>query len=88
MQAAWIPSLGGKIPWRRKWQLTQVFLAWEIPRTEEPVPGLVRVRNDLVIKSPPLLQQFCTQTTILCFPFSIVFSELHEIFNTLKQVLC
>ena len=26
----------GKIPWRRKWQLTPVILAWEIPWTEEP----------------------------------------------------
>ena len=25
----------GKIPWRRKWQSTPVFLAWEIPWTEE-----------------------------------------------------
>ena len=24
-----------KIPWRRKWQLTPVFLVWRIPRTEE-----------------------------------------------------
>ena len=25
-----------KIPWRRKWQPTPVFLAWRIPWTEEP----------------------------------------------------
>ena len=25
-----------KLPWRRKWQPTPVFLPWEIPRTEEP----------------------------------------------------
>ena len=25
-----------KIPWRRKWQPTPVFLAWKIPWTEEP----------------------------------------------------
>ena len=25
----------GKIPWRRKWQPTAVFLAWRIPWTEE-----------------------------------------------------
>ena len=30
----------GKIPWRRKWQSAPVFLAWKIPRTEEP-GGLV-----------------------------------------------
>ena len=27
---------GGKIPWRRKWQPTPVFLPGKIPRTEEP----------------------------------------------------
>ena len=26
----------GKIPWRRKWQLTPIFLARRIPWTEEP----------------------------------------------------
>ena len=26
-----------KIPWRRKWQPTPVFFAWEIPWLEEPV---------------------------------------------------
>ena len=26
----------GKIPWRREWQPTPVFLAWRIPMTEEP----------------------------------------------------
>ena len=26
----------GKIPWRRAWQPTPVFLPGEIPRTEEP----------------------------------------------------
>jgi len=26
----------GKIPWRRAWQLTLVFLAWEIPCREKP----------------------------------------------------
>ena len=25
----------GKIPWRRKWQPTPIFLAWKIPWTEE-----------------------------------------------------
>ena len=30
----------GRFPWRRKWQLTPVFLAWEILWTEEPA-GLV-----------------------------------------------
>ena len=26
----------GKVPWRRAWQLTPVYLAWRIPWTEEP----------------------------------------------------
>ena len=26
----------GKIPWRRAWQPSPVFLAWRIPWTEEP----------------------------------------------------
>ena len=39
-----------KMPWRRKWQSTLVFIAWKIPRTEEPgrlhSMGLQRVRQD------------------------------------------
>ena len=41
-----------KIAWRRKWQPTPVFLAWEIPWTEEPVGlqsvGSQGVEHDLV----------------------------------------
>ena len=29
----WTLNMG---PWRRKWQPTPVFFAWEIPWTEEP----------------------------------------------------
>ena len=40
----------GKTPWRKKRQPTPVFLAWEIPWTEEPgrlqFMGLQRVRHD------------------------------------------
>ena len=40
----------GKIPWRRKWQPTPVFLPRESPWTEEPTGlqsmGLQRVRHD------------------------------------------
>ena len=28
-QETWVQSLGGKIPWRRKWQATPVFLPGE-----------------------------------------------------------
>ena len=44
----------GKIPWRRAWQPNPGFLAWEIPRTEEPgglqSMGLQRVRQDRATK--------------------------------------
>ena len=36
MQETWVQSLVGKIPWRRAWQATPVFLPGESPRTEEP----------------------------------------------------
>ena len=36
MQELWVQSLGWEDPWRRKWQLTQVFLLGKIPGTEEP----------------------------------------------------
>ena len=36
MQETPVQSLGRKIPWRRKWQPTPVFLTREIPWTEEP----------------------------------------------------
>ena len=45
------------MPWRRKWQLTPVFLAWEIPWTEEPgrlwSVGSKTVGHDLATKPPP-----------------------------------
>ena len=36
MQETWVQSLVGKIPWRRAWQPTPVFLPGESPWTEEP----------------------------------------------------
>ena len=45
----------GKIPWRRAWQPTSVFLPGESPRTEEPgglqSMGSQRVGHDWVTKS-------------------------------------
>ena len=35
-QETWVWSLVGKIPWRRAWQPTPVFLSGESPWTEEP----------------------------------------------------
>ena len=32
----WVLSLGGKIPWRRGWQPSPVYLPGESPQTEEP----------------------------------------------------
>ena len=50
MWEAWI----GKIPWRRAWQPTPVFLPGESPRTVEPgglqFVGLQRVGHDWAIK--------------------------------------
>ena len=41
----------GKIPWRRKWQPTPVFLPGKPPRTEEPgLWGQKRVGHNLVTK--------------------------------------
>ena len=44
----------GKIPWRRAWQPTPVFLPGEFPWTEEPGKlqsrGLQRVGHDLATK--------------------------------------
>ena len=35
MQETWVPSGVGKIPWKRAWQPTPVFLPRESPWTEE-----------------------------------------------------
>ena len=35
-QKTWVQSLGGKIPLRKAWQPTPVFLPGESPWTEEP----------------------------------------------------
>ena len=36
MRETWVQSLVGKIPWRRAWQPTPIFLPGESPWTEEP----------------------------------------------------
>ena len=50
MWETWVQSWAGKIPWRRKWQPTPVFLPGESPWTEKPGGlqsiGLQRVRHD------------------------------------------
>ena len=50
MRETWVQSWVRKIPWRRKWQPTPVFLPGESPWTEEPGElqsmGSQRVRHD------------------------------------------
>ena len=36
MWKTWVQSLAQKIPWRKAWQLTSVFLLGKSPWTEEP----------------------------------------------------
>ena len=50
-QAAWV----GKIPWRRKWQPTPVFLENPMERGawQATVHGVVRVGYNLATKPPP-----------------------------------
>jgi len=36
MQETWVQFWVGKIPWRRAWQPTPIFLPGESPWTEEP----------------------------------------------------
>ena len=54
MQETWVQSLVGKIPWRRAWQPTPVFLSGESSWTEVPgrlqSMGSQRVGHDQVTK--------------------------------------
>ena len=61
MQETWagdeglIPELG-RFPWRRKWQHTPVFFAWEIPihgvKKELDTPGQLNNDKDALILIP------------------------------------
>ena len=46
LQEMWDRPLGGKIPWRRAWQFTPVFLPGEPPWTEEPTGLQSRGRKE------------------------------------------
>ena len=50
-----IPELG-RFPWRRKWQHTSVFFAWEIPihgvKKELDTPGQLNNDKDALILIP------------------------------------
>ena len=59
----------GKIPWRRKWQPTPVFLAWIIPWTEEP--GKLQSMGSQKVRRDSATEHACTESlllphTILC----------------------
>ena len=72
LHAMWRPGFDpwvGKIPWRKKWQPTPVFLPGESPRTEEP-GGLQsmesqRIRHDWATKHST--QHMGAWQTILLF---------------------
>ena len=64
MQETWVWSLGfKKIPWRREWQPTPVFLPGESQWTEEPgglqSMGLQRVGHEWAIKHSTITLQYC-----------------------------
>ena len=54
MQEMWDQSLVGKMPWKKEWQPTPVFLPGESPWIEEPGElqsmGCKRARHDLATK--------------------------------------
>ena len=56
MQETGVQPWIGKIPWRRKWQPTPVFLPGKSMDRGDwwaTVHGVARVRHDLVTKPPP-----------------------------------
>ena len=63
----------GKIPWRRAWQPTPVFMPGESPWTEEPgglqSTGSKGVRHDWVTK--PSTELFCYWFSVGASPFSL-----------------
>ena len=71
MQEMWVQSLVGKVPWRREWQPTPVFLPGESPWTEQPGElqsmGCKKVRHDLATEQ----QQRSCEYIGLCLCFCI-----------------
>ena len=67
----------GKIPWRRAWQPTPVFLPGESPRTEKPGGlqsiGLQRVRHDWVTKHIYWINSLITSLKFLFLQLSSFF---------------
>ena len=61
-----------KVPWRRKWQPTPVFLPGKSHGQRSLAgysPGVVRVRHDLVPKKQQQQITHCTQALRLLYPF-------------------
>ena len=62
MWETWVQSLIGKIPWRRGWQHTPVFLPGESPQTEEPgrlqSKWLQRVGHDWATKHSYMIENY------------------------------
>ena len=82
MQETWVR----KIPWRRAWQPTPVFLPGESPWTEEPgglqFTGLQRVRQDWATKhSTCMLISFSKGGTSVYFPPAACESSRFSIFS-------
>ena len=77
----WVYPWVGKIPWRRAWKLTPVFLPGESPWTEEPeVPqsmGSQRVEDDCMTK----------HTHSLDFTQSIIDKETEQACKTTGRIL-
>ena len=79
MQEARVWSRGrvGKIPWRRKWQATPIFLPGKSHgqrSLEATVQGGSRVKRDLVTKPPPPLLTYLKFTLLNKVYSSVVFS--------------
>ena len=55
MQETWVRFLGQKMPWRRKWQATPVFLPMDRGAWWAPAHGVSRVGHNLRTKPPPTL---------------------------------
>ena len=67
----------GKIPWRRKWQATPIFLPGKSHgqrSLEATVQGGSRVKRDLVTKPPPPLLTYLKFTLLNKVYSSVVFS--------------
>ena len=85
-QESWVRSLGGKIPWRRKWQPTPVFLPGEFPWADEPgglrSMGSQRVRHSATKLSTAQswLTQFHILRPVLKISHDTHIIESHELF--------